>query len=355
MGRHRGRGSLAIRLLGYARFLFGAWLESRQQPSPDVVVTFHNPPLVGLLGAHVARRFDVPFVYIVQDIHPDILVRTGSPKLPRWLIATWRRLSQLTFDSSQLVITLSDAMKDYLVTTYALRAERVVAIPLWAQPSLEHLSSGADAVKRARAALRPAVKFNDDLVVLYAGNMGVMHPVEILVLAAAKLRSRPISFLFVGDGTKRRDLEQLAHRMSVESVQFLPFQPVREFELLVQASDICTVALQPGLEDLCLPSRTPTFMSAGRPILAVMRDRAPQSRELNEVGAGWCAVSVEGVVDLLERLLDAPDLLRVAGSSARSLYRERYRRETLVHKYVEAVAGVSSHRINTPNPPRPQS
>lgn len=355
MGRYRGRGNLAIRLLGYARFLCGAWLESRRQVRPDVVVTFHNPPLLGLLGALLARKYGVPFIYVVQDIHPDILVRTGSPSLPRWLIAIWRRLSHMTLHKSMLTITLSEAMKDYLVKTYGLAADAVIPIPLWAQPNLEHLPTDVDAMRHARETLALGLRSDEEIVVLYAGNMGVMHPVEILVLAAARVRSLPISFLFVGDGVKRGEVERLSEQLALDNVHFLPFQPLREFELLVQAADMCAVVLETGLENLCLPSRTPTFMSAGRPILAVMSERAPQSRELTQMGAGWCANSVEGVARLLESLVDAPDRLAVAGSAARSLYRQRYRRETLVRCYVNAILDIAPREAEMPRPPQRHS
>lgn len=355
MGRYRGRGNLMVRVLGYMRFLCGAWLASRRQVRPDAVVTFHNPPLLGLLGALLARGYGVPFVYVVQDIHPDILERTGRPRLPKWLIAIWRRLSRITLHKATLTITLSNAMKDYLVQTYGLVEERVISIPLWAQPDLAHLPMDADATKHARDALALRVSSCDDLVVLYAGNMGVMHPVEVLVLAAARVRSSPISFLFVGDGAKRPELERMCAELSLEKVHFLPFQSSREFELLIQAADVCAVALQTGLEDLCLPSRTSTFMSAGRPILAVMSDRAPQSRELTQMGAGWCADSVEGVARLLESLVEAPDRMVVAGSAARSLHRLRYRRETLVRRYVDAVLEIATRGADVPRTSQPHS
>jgi glycosyltransferase involved in cell wall biosynthesis len=228
-------------------------------------------------------------------------------------------------------------MKDYLVRTYGLSDNAVIAIPLWAQPDLDHLQVDAAATKRARERLALSAITNGDLMVLYAGNMGVMHPVEILAGAAARVRSLPVSFVFVGDGTKRLELERLTRQLSLEKVQFLPFQPIREFELLVQAADVCAVVLQNGLENLCLPSRTPTFMSGGRPILAVMSEHAPQSREMVETGAGWSADSVEGVAALLEGLVHARDQLSLAGSAARSVYRRNYRRETLVGQYVHAI------------------
>jgi glycosyltransferase involved in cell wall biosynthesis len=337
MGRFRGRRTLAVRLLGYARFLLMAWLETRRQSPPDVLVTFHNPPLLGLLGAMIAFRRRVPFVYIVQDIHPDILARTGSPQIPAPLVAVWRRLSRLMLHSATLVITLSDAMKNYLVRTYGVEDRLVTAIPLWAQPSLEHLADKTIRSETFGRAARAGDRSADDFVVLYAGNMGVMHPVEILVSAAERLRTLPISFVFVGDGAKRPELERLTRDLSLDNVRFMPFQPLPDFERLVQSADVCAVALANGLEDLCWPSRTPTFMSAGKPILAVMSPRATQSRELTETHAGWHTDSVEGVVGLLERLVDSPEQLRAAGRAARAQFGRRYRRDPLVSQYVDVI------------------
>jgi glycosyltransferase involved in cell wall biosynthesis len=338
MGRLRGRQKFVVRFLGYWRFLYGAWRESHRHPRPDVVVTFHNPPLLGTLGALLAWRFGVPFVYVVQDIHPDILVRTGWQGLPPIVISTWRRLNLMALRRAGLVITLSDAMKSYLARSYAVAEERIVAIPLWGQPELDQLSRDDEAKRRARSRFR----FNPgDLVVLYSGNMGVMHPVEILIRAAALVQSSSIELVLVGDGIKRASIEKLRQELSLSNVQLLPYQSPADFELLVQAADVCTVALQSGLEDLCLPSRSVTFMSAGRPVLAVMPDRAPLSRDLATAGAGWNSMTEEGVAAILLKLEAAPDRVRIAGKAASTLYRERYRRETLVARYVEAILGMA--------------
>ena len=340
MGRLRGRRRFAIRALGYARFLWGAWIESRRVQPPDVIVTFHNPPLLGTLGALIARRFGVPFVYIVQDIHPDILERLGGSALPGWLLGLWRKANHIALHSARLTITLSEEMRNHLVTAYSVKAETVLAIPVWAQPEFDQLASDEHAKRRARQVLGLAVE-TDDLVVLYAGNMGLMHPVEMLVSAAVLLRGRPIRFLLVGDGIKRRGLEQLVRRSSLENVEFMPYQGEREFQLLLQSADLCAVALQAGLEDLCLPSRAMTFMSAARPILALMPGRAPLSRDLARASAGWNANTADGVVHILGDLVGQSARLTDAGAAARSLYREKYRMEPLVRRYVDAISSVS--------------
>ena len=81
-------------------------------------------------------------------------------------------------------------------------------------------------------------------------------------------------------------------------------------------------------------------MSAGRPILAVMPDRAPISRDLAAAGAGWNATTAEQVAQILLELGSAPDRVLTAGMAARNLYLERYRRTNLVARYAAAILGV---------------
>ena len=333
----RGRRKFAIRFFGYLRFLYGAWRKAEQSQRPDLVVTFHNPPLLATLGSSLARRFGVPFIYVVQDIHPDIVVRTGWRGLPRVAILLWRRLNLMALQRATLVITLTNAMKSHLEDSYGIPGHRIIAIPLWGQPEFDDLPTDPETKQRTRLALgiQPS-----DLLVLYSGNMGAMHPVEVLVHAAARLTSAPIRFVLAGDGIKRPSIEKLARQLGVESMQLLPYQTPADFERLVQAADICTVALASGLEDLCLPSRSVTFMSAGRPILAVMPDRAPISRDLAAAGAGWNATTAEQVAQILLELGSAPDRVLTAGMAARNLYLERYRRTNLVARYAAAILGV---------------
>lgn len=336
MGRTRGRTSLVTRAKGYLRFLILAWRESRRLDRPDIVVAFHNPPLVGALGLLLANAWGASFVNVIQDIHPDILVRTGWPLLPKVVIALWRTLNRVVLGRATHVITLSEQMSTYLVRHYGVAKDHVSAIPLWGEPELTDTRSDVTSKTQARARLKLDLR-SDDLLVLYAGNMGVMHPVDTIVKAAFALRDRGVVFLFVGGGKRRSEVEILAGELSLSNVIFLPYQAEDAFVSLIVAADVCVVALSAGLEDLCLPSRSMTFMSAGRPVLAVMTEDAPLSRALDDFGAGWSATTPEGVARVLTEVLGAPERLVTGGLAARALYRSRYRREYLVQRYVEAI------------------
>ena len=105
LGRARSRERMFTRISGYARFMWSAWRTARRlakAEQPDVVLTFSNPPSVGLIAAYLAKRRGLRFIYVLHDIHPDILRATAWVRIPGAILWLWdvvhrcvlRRLTQ---------------------------------------------------------------------------------------------------------------------------------------------------------------------------------------------------------------------------------------------------------------------
>lgn len=331
MGRARGRERLLIRAFGYLRFLFGAhFLSSKiaREISPDAVLTFHNPPFVGLIGARIAKKFGAKFTYVPYDIHPDILIATNWIKLPKPALKVWEGLNKRILGSASAVVALGEGMKETLASKNVDK-EKIHVVQLWGRPEITATSGAAI---RNELGVQP-----NELLLLYSGNMGIMHPLEIFIDAAAVAENVPIKMVFVGDGAKRKDLQKRAR--SCGKVLFLPFQSESRFEEIVAASDACLVALEPGLEKLALPSRAFTFLSAGKPLITAMSPDADVARLAAEEFCGWNVENADELASLLKELVEYPNLLRRASINAANVYNERFRRDKIIGKYYEVIAG----------------
>ena len=334
LGGLKGRESLLVRLRGYRRFLVGAYKMAKAIVAiekPDGILTFHNPPLVGWIGAKLARRHGLRFTYVPYDIHPDILIATKWLYMPWPAIWSWNRLNRFILGEASAVVALGQGMKDTLVGAKRVPADKVHVIPLWGRPELDP-SLDASAMR-----IELGIRSNETML-LYSGNMGIMHPLEWLIEAAEKLRDQPIKFVFVGDGAKRVRLMQAAVRLSLNNVVFLPFQSEERFAQLVSASDACIVALEPGLEKLALPSRAFTFLSAGRPLLTLMAPKADVAELVAETNCGWNVASSHELISHLRSLLENPELLKQAAANARKVYDERFCRERILDQYHAVIA-----------------
>jgi colanic acid biosynthesis glycosyl transferase WcaI len=178
---------------------------------------------------------------------------------------------------------------------------------------------------------------DDELLVVHAGNMGIMHPLDPMLDAAQAMADRPVRFLIVGGGVKRDHWSEEVARRGLERIRFLEHQPDEEFVRLIAAADACYVPLQGGMERYAVPSRGYAFLSAGRPVIAAMSANADLVRVLEETGSGWRVSGGTDLTELLERLLADRRLADEAGRSARAAYEERFRGPVVLDGYSRLV------------------
>jgi glycosyltransferase involved in cell wall biosynthesis len=111
----------------------------------------------------------------------------------------------------------------------------------------------------------------DRFVVLHAGNIGLSQNLEIVLHAAEQLREQPdVVFVFVGDGAKKKDLQEIAVRRDLRNVMFLPFQPRELMDQSYATADVSLVSLKRGLAGVIVPSKVYNVLASGRPCIAAV-------------------------------------------------------------------------------------
>jgi colanic acid biosynthesis glycosyl transferase WcaI len=328
MGSWRGRQSKLRRFGGYLRYLSGAVVVGRRivrDDRPDIVMCFSNPPLVPLVAGWLARRAAGRLVYVIHDIHPDILLATDWMSLPGPIVRAWNWLNHVMLEGASAVVVLGEGMKQLLVADKGVPAKRVHVIPLWAEPELQPADRDADLRKELGVG-------EDELLVLSTGNLGVMHSLEAVVDGARRLGSRPIRFVFVESGVH---LDYWRERFQgLANVSFVPYRTGEAFSRLVASCDAGLVPLSPGMERFAVPSRAYTFLSAGRPLLTVMDPAADVAQLVSDNGCGFNATNGEALAAWVELNLANRTDLQASGRRAREVYETHFTREAVLDRYV---------------------
>lgn len=329
MGGVRGRTSLARRLAGYALYLMRAALAGlrlARRRELDVVVCFHNPPLLPLVAALVARRARARLIYVLLDIHPDILEATNWIALPRPVRWLWDSANSVMYRAASQVVVIGQGMKSVLVQEKGVPPDKVAVIPLWAEPELSEQPTDWETRSKLGVA-------RDQLLLVFTGNMGVTQWLEPVAEAARELQGRPVRFVFVAGGIHA---EQWRARLGeLENVRFLSFLSGDDYERLLAASDAGLVTLAEGLERLGVPSRSFPYLAAGRPLFTVMRPEGDVARLIADERCGFNATSAGELVEAIDACLQDPSLLPAAAKRARAAYAAGFRREMLCRRYVE--------------------
>ncbi len=254
----RGFFSRAMNYVSY--FLSALWAAVRL-PRQDVTIALTDPPIIGL--AALAARPRRGMVFFCQDVFPEVaglLADFHSPLVN----AVLDRVNRFLVRHAVRIVALGDTMASRLVRGKGADASKITVIHNWADTTAIVPSPKQNAFAAAHG-------LDSKFVLLHAGNIGLGQNLDVVIDAAVHLQQRKdILLLFIGDGSRRLELEQAVRARRLENVRFLPFQPRDQLRWTYASSDVCLVSLKPGLAGYIVPSKLYPILAAGRPYIAAV-------------------------------------------------------------------------------------
>jgi colanic acid biosynthesis glycosyl transferase WcaI len=325
----------AARAANYASYFAAATVAGFGVGRPDVVVSLTDPPIVGLAALWTARRAGARFVYLCEDIFPEVAVLLEDFQSSA-LNASLDRMNRYLFGHADAIVALGDRMRRRLVEEKGADPRRVHIIHNWADCEAILPGPKDNAFARAHG-------LADRFVVMHSGNVGLSQNLEVLVEAADRLRSRErLTIAVVGDGSKRPALEAMAAARGLTNVRFFPYQPKALLHDSFATADVFVVSLKSGLEGYIVPSKVYGILAAGRPYIAATDASAEPAAIVREVSCGLVAAPGDAgaLADAIVAMYDDPRATLEMGARARGAARQFDRRVAVnsYHALFERVA-----------------
>jgi lipopolysaccharide/colanic/teichoic acid biosynthesis glycosyltransferase/glycosyltransferase involved in cell wall biosynthesis len=303
---------------------------------PDVVVALTDPPIIGLAGLFAARRAGGRFVFLCQDVFPEVtrlLEDFHSTAVDR--VLDW--LNRLLIRKADRVIALGETMRQRLVSGKDADPRKVHVIHNWADCSAITPGPKENRFSRAHGLV-------DRFVVMHSGNVGLAQEFDTLLAAARRLRDCPdLAVVIVGDGSKRRALEARAHSDGLDNVRFLPSQPKEELRDSFASADVFLVSLKRGLAGYIVPSKLYGILAAGRPYVAAVEEDSEVVAITRKYQSGLVAEPGDPVAlaDRIRELYRDPVLRERLGEAARRAGLE-FDRRGQIRQYDELLREVAA-------------
>lgn len=177
-------------------------------------------------------------------------------------------------------------------------------------------------------------------VLLYSGTLGLKHDPGLLVELTRAVRDQdvPAELVVVNQGPAADVLRAQAERQDVP-LTLLPFQPFERLSEVLGSGDVLVVLLDKAAGSFSVPSKTLSYLCAGRPILGLMPSDNLAADLIEETGgkvlepeSGAIADAAKWIVSLLEDPEQAADV----GRSARALAERDFHLERIADRF-EAV------------------
>ena len=324
-----GKGKLLGRIADYGSYVAMAAVKALRLPRHDVVMALTTPPLAPLLGPMLQKLHDSAFVYLTEDIYPDIAVEMG--KVPRGSSMELALAAAIGWSqrSAERVIVIGRCMED-LVARKGVDPARMRLVANWADP--EELYPIPDDENPMVEQLGLKGKFS----LVYSGNMGWGHDFSTFLNAAERMRGADdVRFVFIGAGHRRAELEQAKEERSLDNVMLLPYQPR---EVLLQSLNLGQVAMisqRTCVDGLLVPCKLYGILANAKPLLFVGSETCEVGRTIKELDCGYVLEQgdVDGVVAAIDALRQDEKRREAMGARARGALVDKYQRILALDQY----------------------
>lgn len=312
--------SFFTRLLSFLSFMISSFLCALWVRRLDVVWAT-SPPIFQAFTAYlVARLRDIPIVFEVRDLWPDVAIEMGVLR-NSLLIQVSRWLERFLYRHADQIIVNSPGFIPHLCHC-GVAEEKICLVPNGVEVSMSNPLDRGEAIRQNFGLVG---KF----IALYAGAHGLANGLDTVLLAAKLLEAYPeITLVLVGDGKERPNLIRQAEELELLNVRLLPAQPKVSMPAFLAAADVCIASLKAiPMFATTYPNKVFDYMAAGRPTIVAI---GGPIREVIEAAHGGIFVQPGSPQALAEAVLayyQHPDLRHRHGHNARLYVASHFERQ----------------------------
>ena len=264
----------------------------------------------------------------VLDIWPDALRSAAGIKNERiikgvdgFVQFVYKNCDKILI-SSKRFIPLINLRKDY--------SDRIVYFPNWSDDILRmddsyeipHLPEG--------------------FMIMIAGNLGKSQNLEAVTEVMLRLKDvSEVKWVFIGEGSRKEWLEEFITEHELEDrAVCLGQYPFKAMPAFYKQADAMLVTLRAGFPHLeaVVPARLQSYMSAGRPVLAMIGSGGADIIEESRCGYAVPAGDSNALVSVIkEKVLTDKEGFKKMGENGRCYYEENYRMDLCMNNLEEIL------------------
>lgn len=328
---YNNKMSYLDRIKAFFKFAFHAAKKGKSFKNVDVVFATSTPLTIALPAVAAAKKLNVPMVFEVRDLWPELPIAMGALKNKftqklAYVLESW------AYKNSDSIIALSPGMRDGIVKA-GYSYNKIAVIPNSSDNELFEVSSSL--VENFRSKFDWLGKRK---LVVYTGTFGIINGVSYLVDLAEKVYKldSEIRFLLIGAGAEFELVKEYAIKKGILNLNLfiLDSIPKKEIPVVLKSATLST-ALFIDKPEMRANSANKFFdsLAAGTPILINYGGWMVDIIEHNNCGlVVWNKTIEQAAVDLVEFVGNESQLAQAA-SNAKKLAQTQFDRDNLAIQF----------------------
>ena len=328
------------RIINYFSFLFSVIINWSKLLNNKCTIVYSDPPILPLIASINKSLFKVKYIFVSNDIYPDIALATHQISENSFIYKVMNKVNNRMDKNVDKIIALSGDMKNYILKTREkITSNQIAVIPNW------YDKSNIDTSDNIEDAEIIELREKYSLIILYSGNIGIAQDIQTIIETAKELKySKEISFIFTGNGQKIEHLKTEIENHQLTNIRLYDFLTDTKYADMLKVADAHVISLMNGVEGMAVPSKTYSYMSIGKPLIAIMSEDTDIAKDIqfHNLGCVLQQGDVETFAEYVLYLLNNRSEVEKIGEKVRKVFSENYTRELSVAKYYKVITEVIS-------------
>lgn len=282
----------------------------------------------------ISKKKNKPFFLLLGDLVPDTWVRRKRFSQIHPFVIMIKKQTKRLLHGSEKVIAVGRDMKAYLEEKYSVPKKKIKFIPTWAKLSPDTFRNHQLPVGR--------------FLIMYGGTISEAQKLEPLIFAAEKLAKidASIHFQIIGSGMKKEELQKIVLNRNIKNVKFSDLQTEEEYIKSMSEASMFVVSLREESKGMSVPSKTYSYLSAGKPVLAIVPYGSEIFMEIQEDGYGiFCPPDDhEKIAQAILKVKNDNELYVKLSKNAFDAHRLKYNDQVAVKSYYELILNTLGKR-----------
>lgn len=324
--------STILRLFGFVYWHLVSFTTALCIRKVDVVLSPSPPLTIGMLNVWLGKLKGAKVVYNVQEVYPDIL-----GKKSRLVFHTLSRMEHYIYDRSSAVTTIDRIFYNTIKDRFH-NPDKLHIIPNFVDIDLYR------PVKETPNLDKSLFVPNDNLKLLYAGNIGLAQDWDTLIELAKITLGRKIDYYVIGEGMMRDYLRDKIAEYELSNVHLLPYQPRELMPEIIGFSDIQYIFMEPQIAAQGFPSKVYTIMASAKPMVICSPENSPIVNFLQDIGCARIVTASDAITKANEiaTWLSSVTKQELMGMGERGIgeIKGKYAKNVVTKQYCELIENI---------------
>ena len=321
--------STILRIIGFIYWHIVSFFIAIFIKKIDVILSPSPPLTIGLLNIGIGKIKGAKVIYNVQEVYPDILGKKDG-----MIGNVLSKIEHYIYDKSDVITTIDKVFEDTIKGRFK-DPTKLKVIPNFVDTTIYRPLKSWNNLDKS------IFIENDNLKILYAGNIGMAQDWDTLISLAKETLRQPIDYYVIGEGVMKSYLEEQIKTHLLVNVHLLPYQPRELMPEIIAFSDLQFIFMEPQIAAQGFPSKVYTIMACGKPLIVCSPINTPIINFLSNVN---CAKLVtednvgEKVTKIAQWLQEIDkEELKEMGQRGLAEIRGKYSKEIVTQEYKKLI------------------